>query len=192
MDSTWFNSTFLSFLKFPHIKEGGDLISWEAPICRTTKLFRPPFCISISEIWRIQLLAFHQISMHSTWFSSTFLSSLKFPKIKKGGCNFLEGTNSAEWLNYLVPPLLYLNFRNLKDPNCSSIRFQWVLHYSAVLFSIFWNFLKWKRGELISWGEPILQNVYNTLSRVLTESNSFYMIYASLLIWANKRSSEGS
>ena len=56
-------------------------------------------------------------------------------------------------------PLLYFNSRNLKHPNFSSfIRFQWVLHDSPVLFSFFWNLLKLKRGDLICWWEPILQN----------------------------------
>ena len=91
--------------------------------------------------------------MGSTWFSSTFVSFLIFRQIKNGRPNFLGGTNYAERLNYLVLPL-YFNFRNLKDPNSSSlIRFQWVLNDSPVLFSIFWNFVKVKRGGLISWGK---------------------------------------
>ena len=96
--------------------------------------------------------------MHSTRFRSTFLIFFKFPQIKEGGHNFLGGTNSAERLNYLVP-LLYFNFKNLRDPNSSSSsRFQCILHDSEVLFSFFSNFLKLKRGDQFSWGEPILQN----------------------------------
>ena len=54
---------------------------------------------------------------------------------------------------------MYFNSKNLRDPNySSSSRFQCILHDSAVLFSIFLNFLKLKRGYLISWGEPIVQN----------------------------------
>ena len=96
--------------------------------------------------------------MHSTRISSSFLSFLKFPQIKEVGPNFLGGTNSSERLNYLVP-LLYFNFKNLRDPNSSSSgKFQCTLHDSAVLFSVFSNFLKLKMGELVSRGEPILQN----------------------------------
>ena len=96
--------------------------------------------------------------MHSTRFSSTFLSFFKFPQIKEGGPNFLGGTNSAERLNYFLP-LVYFNSKNLRDPNySSSSRFQCILHDSAVLFAVFSKFLKLKRGELISCGEPILQN----------------------------------
>ena len=70
----------------------------------------------------------------------------------------MRGTNSAEQLNYLVP-LLFLYSRNLNDSNSSSfIALQWVPIHSPVLFSIFWNFFKLKRGDLISWWEPILQN----------------------------------
>ena len=93
--------------------------------------------------------------MRSTWFSSTFLNFLKFPHIKDGGPNLLGGRNSAEWLNYLVP-LLYFNFRTLKNPSSwSFIRFHCILHNSALHFSIYSTFLK---GDLISWGEPIPQN----------------------------------
>ena len=96
--------------------------------------------------------------MHSTWFSSTFLKFLKFRQIKERGLNFFGGTNSAERMNYLIH-LLYLNFRSLKDSNSLSfIRFQCFLHDSVVLFSAFLNFVKLKRGDLISPGDPILQN----------------------------------
>ena len=131
--------------------------------------------------------------MHSTWFSSTFLSFLKFPQIKDGGPNFLGGTNSPEPLNYLVP-LLYLNFRNLKDPSSSSfIRLQRVLHDSGLVFSVFWNFLKLKRGDLISWGEPILQNSWIIWSPLLyfnfrnlkhPNSSSFIRFQCVLHDWA--------
>ena len=92
----------------------------------------PPFCISILEIWRTQILRnLLDLNACYTWFSITFLRFLKFRQIKKGGRNFLGRTNSAELLNYLVP---------------------------LVLFSGFTNFLKLKRGGLNFLGEPILQN----------------------------------
>ena len=79
----------------------------------------------------------------------------------------MRQASSAPQLNYLFP-LLYFTFRNLKGPNSSSlIRFQCILDDSAVLFSIFWNFLKLKRGDLISWGEPILQNSWIIWSPLL-------------------------
>ena len=42
--------------------------------------------------------------MNSAWFRSTFLRLLKSSQIKEQAPNFLGETNSAEWLNYLVPP----------------------------------------------------------------------------------------
>ena len=97
--------------------------------------------------------------MGSIWFTSTFFNFFKLPQVKEGRPNFLVGTNSAERLNYLVPPpILYFYSRNLKHPNSwSFIRYQWVLHDSPVLFTIFSNCFKLKRGDLISWWEPILQ-----------------------------------
>ena len=70
----------------------------------------------------------------------------------------MGGTSSAELLNYL-DPLLYFNLKNFRDPNSSSSsRLQCILHDAAVLLSVFSNFLKLKKGDLISWGEPILPN----------------------------------
>ena len=45
--------------------------------------------------------------MHSTWFSSTFVSFLNFPQIKEGEPNFFGGVNPAEQLIYLVPPFVF-------------------------------------------------------------------------------------
>ena len=68
-------------------------------------------------------------------------------------------TNSAERPNYLVNPLLYFLFKNLKETNSLSfISFHCILHVSVVFLSIFENFFKLKRADLISWCEPILQN----------------------------------
>ena len=48
---------------------------------------------------------------------------------------------------------LLLYFKNFKDPNSASlIRFKCILHDAAVLFSVFQNFLKFKRDYLSSWG----------------------------------------
>ena len=85
-----------------------------------------------------------------------YLSDLKFPKVKEGGSSLLGGTNSANRLDYLVPPsvfqfqkveraeLFLINFfgetnfeegLNYLDQNSSSfIRFQCILHDSGVLF----------------------------------------------------------
>ena len=96
--------------------------------------------------------------MHSTRFSSGFLIFLIFPQIKEGVPNFLAGPILQNcWI--IWSPLFYFNFQNLSHSNSSSSsRFQCILLDSAVLFSFFANFLKLKRGDLISWGEPILQD----------------------------------
>ena len=47
-----------------------------------------------------------------------------------------------------------MNYRN----SLSFIRFQGIIHDSAVFLSVFWNIHKLKRADLISWREPILQN----------------------------------
>ena len=56
-------------------------------------------------------------------------------------------------------PLLYFNFKSFKNPDSSSfIRFQSFLHHSGDLFSDLSNFHKSKSGDLISLGQPTLQN----------------------------------
>ena len=91
--------------------------------------------------------------MHSAWLRNTFLRFLKFLQIKEGDLIFW-GTNSAESLNYLVPPLpppFCINFKSFKDPNSSSsIRFQCILldwigfcmiqqYFFRFSYFFFWN-----------------------------------------------------
>ena len=96
--------------------------------------------------------------MYFTWCSSTFLRFLKFPQIKGWDLiSWREPILQNGWI--ILSPLLYFNFRSLKDRNSSSFsRYQCVLHDAVVLFSGFWNFLNLKSQDLISWGEPIPQN----------------------------------
>ena len=90
--------------------------------------------------------------MHSAWFRSTFLRVLKYLKVKEGGLNFwVEPILQKVWI--IRSPLLYFKLKSLMDANSSSfIRSQCILHDGGVLFSLSWNFCKWKMGELISWG----------------------------------------
>ena len=84
-----------------------------------------------------------------------FWNFLKWNRVDLISCG--EPILQNSWI--IWSPLLYFNFGSLKDPHCLSfIRFQCVVHDAIVLFSGFWNFFKWKRGDLISRGEAILQN----------------------------------
>ena len=97
-------SGFSNFLKL----KMGDLISWGGnQFCKAAELFGPPSSISILEIWRTQNFP-HSLDLNaSLWVSSTFVRFSKIHQIKEGGPNFLGGTNSAERLNYLVPPSVF-------------------------------------------------------------------------------------
>ena len=105
--------------------------------------------------------------MHFVWFGSTSLRVFKFLQIEEWGANFWgEPVLQNVWI--IWSPLLYLNLKSPMDPNSSSvIRFQFVLHESGRLFSESWYFYKLKRGNLISWGELILQNVWIIWSPLL-------------------------
>ena len=104
---------------------GGTYFLWGNQFCRTVELFGPPFCISLLRI------LWNQILRHSLYFNQFYIIQqfpshiFKISSNSTGGPNFLVVTNSAEQLNYLVPPpLLYFNFQNSKDPNSVSfIRF---------------------------------------------------------------------
>ena len=136
MHSTWFSSTFVSFLKFSQINEGGPNFLGNQ-FCRTAELFGPPFCISIWEIWGTQILR-HSVDFNAFYMiQQYFVSFLKFFQIKEGGPNSLgEPILQNGWI--IWSPLLYFNLRNLRDPNSSSFsRFQCILHDSAVLLSVF-------------------------------------------------------
>ena len=82
-------------------------------------------------------------------------------------------------------PLCLFNFKSFKYRlSLSFIRFQCVLHDSAVLFSESWNFHKLKRGRSHFWGEPILQKVWITWYPFLDFNfKSFMVPYFSSFIW---------
>ena len=68
-------------------------------------------------------------------------------------------------ISIIWSPLLHLNFKSFKYWISSPlIRCQRILYDSGVLFSESWNFYKLKRGDIISGGEPILQNVWTICS----------------------------
>ena len=84
MHSTWFSSTFVSFLKFSQIKEG-DLVFWGNHFCRPAELLGPPFCISIWEIWGTQILG-HSVDFNAFYLIQQYFGSvfLNFLKLKRG------------------------------------------------------------------------------------------------------------
>ena len=122
-------------------------------------MFGPPLLYfnfrNLEEPTSLSLIRFQSILHDSAVVFSAFWN---FFILKRGDLIFWrESILQNSWIIWST--LLYFNFRNLKDPNSLSfIRFQWFLHDSALLFSVIWNFLKSKRGDLISWAEPILQN----------------------------------
>ena len=77
--------------------------------------------------------------MGSAWFTSAFVNFLKFPQIKEGVADFLVGTDSAERLNYLVPPTVF------KFQKFEGVKF-FVIHCTSICSNSFTstclNFLK--------------------------------------------------
>ena len=136
--------------------------------------------------------------MHSSWFRSTFHWVLKFLQTKEGRDKFWREP-ILQKVGIIWSPILYFNFKSSMDPNSSSfIRFQCILHDSGVLFSESWNFLKTKRGDLISGGEPILQNVwiiwspllYFSFKSFLDPNSSSFIRFQSILHQSGRLFSE--
>ena len=158
MHSTWFSSLFLRFSKFPRIQEG-DLISWREPVLQngwiiwTTILhFNFQYLKDPNSWWFIR----SQCILHDS--AVIFLNLQNFLKFKRGDL-ISWGKPIPQNSCIILSPFLYFNLKNLKEPNSWwFIRFQCILHDSALLFSDFKNFLKFKRGNLISWREPNQQN----------------------------------
>ena len=136
-----------------------DLISWGEPILQNGWIIWSPLLYFNFKNLRDPNSSWSgrfQCILHES--AVVFSVFLNFLKLKRGDLiSWGEPILQNGWI--IWSPLLYFNFKNLRDPNSSSSsRFQCILHDSAVLFSVFSNFLKLKRGDLISWGEPILQN----------------------------------
>ena len=137
-----------NFLRGGEVTNSAERLNYLVPLlCFNFKSLKDPNSSSLSRFqW---ILHDSGVLFSDFWNSHTF---------KKGDLiSWGKGTNSVEWLNY-SSPLLYFNFKSLKDTNSSSFsRFQCILHDSGILLSDFKNFHKLKKGDQISWGEPILQ-----------------------------------
>ena len=123
--------------------------------CRTAGFFGLPFCILIFRIWGTQILR------HTLYINLFYVMQQCYSKSFKISSNSSLGGISAERLTAELFGLLclYFNFKNLKELNSRSFTiFQPDLRKSGVLSSVFQNFLKLKRGHLISRGRgaPIL------------------------------------
>ena len=122
MHSLWFRSNFLSFLKFPQIKER-DLISLGEPILQNGWIIWSPLLYfnlrNLNDPNSSPFIRFQCILHDSVILFSAFSNCVK---LKRGETILRNG-----WI--IWSPLLYFNFRNLRDPNSSSlIRFQCILH----------------------------------------------------------------
>ena len=137
-------SAFWNFL----ILKRADQISWRAPILQNSWI-----------IW--SLLLYFNIRNLKDRNSSSFMrcecilhdsgvifsAFWSFLKLKRGDLSSWGGNQICRTAE-LFGPLLYLNFRNMKDPNSLSfIRYQCIIHDSAIFFYIFWNVHKLNRGN---------------------------------------------
>ena len=98
---------FVNFWKFPQITEGApNFLGGTNSADRLNYLVRTS-AFPFQKFKELKFFVIHCTSMSSNWFTSTFLNFFRFFEIKKGGPNFLVGTNSAERLNYLVCPSVF-------------------------------------------------------------------------------------
>ena len=118
-------------------------------------MFGPVFCISILEIRGTQIIS-HSLDFNAFYIIQHYFCQffLNFLKLRRGDLISLEGPIQQGGRIIWSSSLLYFNFRNLRNPNSSSlIGFPCILHDSAVLFSVFGDFLGVGGGGLVSCGE---------------------------------------
>ena len=151
MQSAWFRSTSLRYLKFPQIKDGGTNFSGQS-ISREVWIICPPLLHfnfksfidpSSAPFIRFQCILYSPgLSLSDFW---------NLYQLERGRPNFwwVEAIQQKDWV--IWASLQYLNFKSFKDPDpLSFLRFSCILHDSGVLFSKSWNFYKLKRRDLIS------------------------------------------
>ena len=150
MHSAWFGSTFLRVLKFLQIKEGGPNF-WGEPILQNVWIIWSPLLYfnfkSFLDPNSSSFIAF-QCILHDS--GVLFEESWNLYKLKRG--DLISGEEPILQNVWIIwSPLLFSNCKSFLDQNSLSlIRFQSILHESGRLSSESWNFLKLKRGELIS------------------------------------------
>ena len=144
MYSAWFRSTFQESWNLYKLKSGGPNF-WGEPILQNVWIIWSPLPFFNFK----RFLDGHSSSLIRF---QSILRVLKFPQIKEGGPNFC-GQPILQNVWIISSPLLFSNFKSFLERNSLSfIRFQSILHESRRLSSQSWNFLKLKRGDLISWG----------------------------------------
>ena len=146
---TALRGSFLAYLKFSQIKEGATNSAEQL-----NYLVLP----SVFKVLRTQILR-HSLDFNAFYMiQNNFFRVLKFLQIKEGGPNFWGKPILQDgWI--ICSLLLYFNVKSFNDPNSASfIRLKNIPHDAGVRFWNYSNFHKFKRRDLISWGEPILQN----------------------------------
>ena len=133
------------------------LISWRTNFVKGLNYFGSVQYFNFKGPNYLSLMRFHYAYM-LYYAHYAYTVSLNFRKLwKEKLTSWGKAILQSDWIIWF--PLLYFNFKNFIYLNSSLfIRNPCILHESGVLFSVFKNLLKLKRGNLISWGEPILQN----------------------------------
>ena len=97
------------YFNFKNLKDADSTSSHYNAFCMIQQIFSQFFQVFFDIcVVRFQYILCTPFRSTFTLFRGSFLPYLKFAQIKKGGLNFLRGTNCAEQLNYLSP-LLYFN-----------------------------------------------------------------------------------
>ena len=137
MHSAGFRSTFLRLLKFSQIKNGGSNF-WGKPILwKVWIIWSPLLCFNFKWFTDTNSSSFIRFQWISLDWGLPFSDFWNFYKLKSGGSTFWwKPILQKVWM--IWSPILYFNFKTLKDPNSSSfITFQCILHDPGVYFSYF-------------------------------------------------------
>ena len=152
MHCAWLTSNFLRVFKILQIKEWGSSFWGEPTLEKVWIIWSPRLCFHFKSFMDpnfSSFIIFQCILLDSGVLFSEFSNFYKLPR-----GDLISGRNQFWRKSELFgPPILYSNFKSFKYGISSSfIRFQCILHDSAVVFSESWNFYKLNRGDLISGG----------------------------------------
>ena len=148
-------SVFEEFVKLKR----GHIICWREPILQNSWIIWCPVLYFIMKYLKdpnsLSFIRFKCILHDSAVLLPVFG---KFLKLNRGDLiSWVEEVPQNGWVTWY--PIPYFNIKHLQDPtSLSFIGFQYMLHDSTALLSVFENSFKLGRNDLISWGEEILQN----------------------------------
>ena len=152
MHSTWFSSTFVIFLKFSQMKEGGPNFLGEPILQNGWIIWSPLLYLYLRNLRNPNSSSFSRFQC--ILYDSAVLLSVfsNFPKLKRG--DLISWENQFCKMAELFGPPFCISIWEIWGTQIlrHSVDFNAFYMIQQYFWSVFLNFLKLKRRDLISWG----------------------------------------